>query len=62
MTYPKQGTLLNKPVLVVFNYDTSNQFAGTCIRNDIEDPYLTIFKLNDGRIVLSGECQYRPKD
>lgn len=58
--FPRQGSLLNKPVTVCFNYDTSRQIPGLVIREDVEEPGFTIIRLDDGRIVLSAECQYMP--
>lgn len=61
--YPKQGDMLNKCVKVRFHYG-STEFNGTVIRDDMEDrghptsPMLTIIQLDDGRVVLSTECQY----
>jgi hypothetical protein len=56
--FPKQGSMLNKNVKVCFHYDTSKQFDGMIIRDDVEEPFLTIIKLEDNRIVLGSECQY----
>lgn len=60
-SYPKQSKNVNKPVYVCFNYDTTNTISGICLREDIEDPYLTILQLEDGKTVLATECQWRPK-
>ena len=57
-TFPKQGDLVGKRVQVCFNYDTSEQIGGTVVRDDIEEPFVSIFKLDDGRHILSRECQY----
>ena len=59
--YPKQGQFLGKRMQVVFNYDTSKIFGGLCIRDDSEEPCLVIIQLDDGRVVLANECQYRPE-
>ncbi|MMZ62603.1 hypothetical protein D1872_248190 [compost metagenome] len=56
--FPKQGSFLDRRVLVSFNYDTNNTVLGTIVRDDIEDPFVTIIKLDDGRFVLSTECQF----
>ncbi len=58
--FPKQGTQLNKRVSVCFNYDTSRQLWGMVVRDDIEEPFQTIIKLEDGRYVLATECMYSP--
>lgn len=57
--FPKQGEQLNCKVKVCFNFDATRTFIGTIIRDDIEEPGLTIINLNDGRTVLSTECQYQ---
>ena len=57
-SFPKQGSDLNKRTKVCFNYDTSNLIGGTIVREDREEPFLTMIKLDDGRHVLSTECQH----
>lgn len=59
-TFPKQGTVKDKVVKVIFHYDTNRSIPGVCIRDDDEEPFLTIFKLEDGRVVLATECQWQP--
>lgn len=54
--YPKLG----KRCEVVFHYNTSRPLMGTIVRDDIEEPYETIIKLDDGRYIRGTECQYRP--
>lgn len=56
--FPKQGENLNKRVKVVFNYDKSIVALGVIVRDDIEDPFVTIIRLGDGRYILDTECQY----
>lgn len=56
--FPEQGELLGKQVRVAFHHETQNYFLAKCIRDDIEEPFRTIFQLEDGRIILSTECQY----
>tara|TARA_R110002124_G_scaffold55183_7_gene156316 strand:- start:632 stop:847 length:216 start_codon:yes stop_codon:yes gene_type:complete len=58
-TFPQQGADLGAKVIVAFAYDTRYTLAGVCVRNDIDEPGITIFHLEDGRFVLSTECQYR---
>lgn len=58
--YPKQGNWLNLRTKVMFNYDDSTTTMGTIVREDAEAPHKTIIKLDDGRYVLSTECQYQP--
>ncbi len=57
--FPKQGDHLGQRVTVLFNYGGPG-IGGECVRDDYEEPWLTIFKLDDGRYVTSGECQYQP--
>jgi hypothetical protein len=56
--YPKQGHILGKRVKVCFDFDTEKYYEGTCIRDDSEMPGECIFKLDNGRVVRSVECQY----
>lgn len=56
--FPKQGSHLNKEVTVMFHYNTANTIKGIVVRDDEDDPGKTIIKLEDGRYVLSTECQY----
>jgi hypothetical protein len=60
--FPRQGNHLNKRAKVCFNFDTKNLINGTVVRDDREEPYLTIIELDDGRYVRSTECQYRVID
>lgn len=59
--FPKQGTYLMQAVTVCFNYDPSRMINGIVVRDDAEEPGRMIIKLEDGRYVLSTECQYQPK-
>jgi hypothetical protein len=59
-TFPKQGRNLGRNVRVCFNYDTSRWFNAVCVRDDVEEPGVEIFRLDDGRHVLSTECQWQP--
>lgn len=56
--FPKQSNHLNKRTKVCFNYDTSSLIDGTIVRDDLEQPFVTLIKLDDGRYVKSTECQY----
>ncbi len=56
--YPKFG----KRCEVVFHYDTSRALFGTIVRDNVEEPFETIIKLDNGRYIRSVECQYRPLD
>jgi len=44
---------------VCFDYDTSRTLLGLVVRDDAEEPGRMIIKLEDGRHVLSTECQYQ---
>lgn len=57
-SFPKQGSMLDQRVKVVFHYDFKNFVMGTVVRDDVEEPNKTIIKLDDGRYVLGTECQY----
>lgn len=59
--FPKQGAWLNRRVRVCFNYDTSESFLGIMIREDAEEPGLAIIKLDNGRVLLTTECQWQPE-
>jgi hypothetical protein len=58
MHYPPQGSFLGRRVVVCFNYDTSETFAGEIVRDDTEEPGFLIIKLDTGQYVMSTECQY----
>lgn len=57
-TFPKQGTNLGKACEVCFRFDPSDRLRGVFVRNDTEEPYRTIIRLEDGRHVLTTECQW----
>ena len=59
--FPKQGSFHRCRVKVCFNYDTSKIVTGTIVRDDMEAPFVMIISLDDGRYVLSTECQYQPE-
>lgn len=59
--FPKQGRWLNRRVAVCFNYDTARLIMGTIVRDDADEPYRTIIRLDDDRYVLSTECQMSAK-
>lgn len=59
-TYPPQGSYLGARCEVVFNYDLRFRTLGTVIRDDTASPGLLIIQLDDGRVVLSTECQWHP--
>jgi len=49
---------LGRRVEVAFNYDTDRLIKGTIVRDDVDSPFVTIIRLDDGRHVLTTECQY----
>ena len=58
LEFPNQGAYLNKRVRVCFNYESDYTTFGTVVRDDVEEPGIMIIKLDDGRHILSTECQY----
>ena len=56
--FPTQGPLLGQRVEVCFRFDTANRVGGVCVRDDYAEPFVAIFRLEDGRHVLASECQY----
>ncbi|MFB5759035.1 hypothetical protein [Paenibacillus medicaginis] len=56
--FPRQGEWLDTDVEVCFHYNTNTKFRGKIIRDDMEEPNRMIIQLEDGRVVLSTECQY----
>lgn len=59
--FPVQGKYLGKRVKVSFNYSQKVE-RGTIIRDDIDNPFLTLIQLDNGGVVSSKECQYTPLD
>lgn len=47
-------------VRVVYHYDTTKFHFGTIVRNDMEAPFETIIKLDNGRYLRAVECQMQP--
>ena len=56
--FPAQGQYLGKRVEVLFGY-SQPPFKGVIVRDDAAEPGLLIIRLDDGRHVMSLECQYR---
>lgn len=52
--YPQLG----KRVKVCYHYDTSKFHYGVIVRDDIEEPFETIIKLDNGNYIRATECQY----
>ncbi len=59
-TFPKQGPYAGVRARVSFDYDSSQIIEGTFVREDAEAPGRAIIRLDDGRHVLSTECQWQP--
>lgn len=59
--WPKQGPWLGKRTRVCFKYDISRTVMGTIVRDDYEEPFVTIISLDNGRVVLATECQHSPE-
>ena len=59
-TFPTQSSWLGKKCRVHFKYNVEKMIEGTIVRDDIEQPFKTIIKLDDGRFILATECQYSP--
>lgn len=57
--FPRQGGYLNRKTRVIFHYG-GTEMQGVVVRDDMEDPFLTIIRLEDGRHVLTTECQHSP--
>jgi regulation of enolase protein 1 (concanavalin A-like superfamily) len=56
--FPRQSEYVTAPVKVCFHYDSTHHIGGIIVRDDREDPWVTIIRLDDGRLVLATECQY----
>lgn len=57
--FPKQSRYVGMRVEVCFRFNTEQTINGTIIRDDVTEPHLTIIQLDDKRVVLGTECQYR---
>ena len=61
--FPKQKDenytyLVGSRVKVCYHYDTSKYHYGTIVRDDLEEPFETIIKLDNGRYLRATECQF----
>ena len=45
-------------VKVYYHYDTLKYHYGTIVRDDLEEPFETIIKLDNGRYLRAVECQF----
>lgn len=59
--FPKQGSWVGWRTRVCFRYDASQTLRGTVVRDDYEEPWVTIIRLDDGRFVLASECMHSPE-
>lgn len=59
--FPSQGSWLHRRVSVMFGYQPP-RYRGVIVREDSVAPGLLIIRLDDGRHVLSLECQYSLDD
>lgn len=55
---PVQTNFVGRRVRVCFHDDTSEEVGGVIVRDDGELPLRMIIKLDDGRYLLSTECQW----
>lgn len=55
--YPKFA--VGSRVEVCYQYDSSKKHSGIIIRDDVEEPFETIIKLDNGRYLRGAECQFR---
>jgi hypothetical protein len=58
--FPKQGRYYGSRAKVCFHYNTRLLLDATVVRDDMEEPWIQIFRLDDGRHVLASECQWQP--
>lgn len=62
--FPKQADenykyqSIGKRVRVCYHYNTNYYDEGIIVRSDIEEPFETIIKLDNGRYLRGVECQY----
>ena len=55
-TYPQFK--VGSRVKVYYHYDTLKYHYGTIVRDDLEEPFETIIKLDNGRYLRATECQF----
>jgi len=58
--FPKQGSYVGLKVNVLFYY-REPVLHGVMVRDDVEEPLVQIIKLDDGRHILTTECQWQPE-
>jgi len=57
-TYRYPEFAVGARVKVYYHYDTSKKHYGVVVRDDIEEPYEMIIKLDNGRYLRGVECQF----
>ena len=60
--FPKQSGWIGRTISVCFHYNASVRVRGVVVRDDMEEPNVMIIQLDNGRVILSTECQYVPLD
>ena len=59
--WPEQGDFAGRRTEVCFHRNTERTIMGRIVRNDVEEPFLTIIRLDDGRFILGSKCQHAPQ-
>lgn len=57
--FPRQSDCVGSQVRVCFHFDTKKQLDGVIVRDDLEEPFVMLIKLEDDRYVLATECMYQ---
>jgi hypothetical protein len=60
-TWPRQGRYLGSAAVVRFWDEQHTEFPAVIVRDDAEAPWITVLRLDGGRVVLSTECMYSPR-
>ena len=60
--FPKQGGQLGKQVKVCFHSNADITLNAEVVRDDREEPFRTIFRLENGNYVLASECHWQPAE
>jgi hypothetical protein len=58
--YPQQSARIGQRVEVLFNDGTRFPLPGVLVRQDVEEPFVTILQLTNGQYVLATECPWSP--
>ena len=54
----KYPQFIGSRVKVYYHYNTEHYHYGTIVRDDLEAPFETIIKLDNGRYLRGVECQF----